>query len=316
MAPRALARAREGFRGNQNRSRPGTRDAASRPGGAERAQKVEAFGRAIDALRKEAEAKVGAEDVAYIKRVRKLSRRAEILGGTLIHASIEPLGFFVGVGALTVHKLLETIEIGHTSLHGTYDKLLGAEAFHSKTFHWKAPIDEASWKHAHNVQHHQYTNVSGRDPDMNFAVLRLSHEVPYRTIHMLQPVSNTVSSLWFIPTINTHVTGLVDVYAAYPRQAETLPDHSTKSKLEAHKLAFLKFARYYAREFGFFPLLAGRSLPRSPWATCCPRWLAISTQAPPSIVATWAPRTIRREVTLQAVLSGTSCKWRLRVTSK
>lgn len=221
------------------------------------AQRIENFGAAIDKLRKEVETQVGAEDVAYIKRVRKTSRRAEILGRSLIHFSFEPVGFLAGVGALAAHKLLETIEIGHTSLHGTYDRLPGAEDFHSKTFYWKVPVDEAAWRHAHNIQHHQYTNVHGRDPDMNFAVLRLSPEVPYRPMYELQPVSNALSFLAFTATINTHVTGLVDVYAAYPRAAETLPDHSFKTKLEAHKAAFSKFARYYAREFGFFPLLAG-----------------------------------------------------------
>lgn len=232
--------------------------------------RVEAFGRAIDSLRKEIEAKVGAEDVAYIKKVRKLSQAAEILGRSLIHASLEPVSFLVGVGALSAHKLLETIEIGHTSLHGTYDRLPEAAEFHSKTFTWKAPIDEGSWKHAHNVQHHQYTNVHGRDPDMNFAVLRLSPEVPYRTVHRLQPVSNALSFLGFTATINTHVTGLVDVYAAYPRDAKTLSDASAASKIEAHKIAFRKFARYYAREYGFFPLLAGPFF----WKVALGNWLS------------------------------------------
>jgi fatty acid desaturase len=236
----------------------------------ERKIDVAGFGRAIDALRKEVEGKVGSEDVAYIKRVKKLSNRAELLGRSLIHVSLEPLGFGLGVAALTFHKLLETIEIGHTSLHGTYDRLAGCEEFNSKTFHWKVPIDEASWKHAHNVQHHQYTNVNGRDPDMNFAVLRLSPEVPYRPMHRLQPVSNALSFLGFTATINTHVTGLVDVYAAYPRQAETLRDHSAQSKWDAHKIAFRKFARYYAREYGFFPLLAGPFF----WKVILGNWLS------------------------------------------
>ena len=232
--------------------------------------RIEAFGRAIDALRKEVEAQVGVEDVEYIKKVRKVSQAAEIVGRTLIHVSLEPVSFLLGVGSLAAHKLLETIEIGAHLAARNLRPFARAEEFHSKTFYWKVPIDEGSWRHAHNVQHHQYTNVNGRDPDMNFAVLRLSPEVPYRAMHKLQPVSNALSFLAFTATINTHVTGLVDVYAAFPRAAKTLPDMSTTSKLEAHKVAFRKFARYYAREYGFFPLLAGPFF----WKVAFGNWLS------------------------------------------
>ncbi|HET6335808.1 MAG TPA: hypothetical protein VFG30_21430, partial [Polyangiales bacterium] len=78
------------------------------------------------------------------------------------------------VASLSVHKLLMFMEVGHTVLHGAYDKLPGAEKYRSAGFHWKAPVDEKSWCTAHNVRHHQYTNVAGRDPDLDFGVLRLS----------------------------------------------------------------------------------------------------------------------------------------------
>ena len=36
----------------------------------------------------------------------------------------------------------------------------------AKKFCWDTPIDEESWRHAHNVRHHGNTNVYGRDPDV------------------------------------------------------------------------------------------------------------------------------------------------------
>ena len=278
------------------------------------AQRIKAFGAAIDKLRSEVEAKVGAEDVAYIQNVRKTSRGAEILGRGARSTSVEPVGFLAGVGALAAHKLLETIEIGHAALHGTYDRLPGAEAFHSKTFAWKVPIDEASWRHAHNVQHHQYTNVQGRDPDMNFAVLRLSPEVPYRRMHELQPVSNAFSLLGFTATINTHVTGLVDVYAAYPRAAETLPTSEFQDEAPGTQGGLRKVRSLLRAWDRATECWRVRSSPRSRWVTGSPRSSGIYTRVPPSTAGTWAPPTIPPAVTPPDGPSGTSCRWRARAT--
>src|SRR5204863_173022 len=83
-----------------------------------------------------------------------------------------PVGFFVGVFSLWVHKQLQATEIGHTALHGVYDGLEGAERFSSKTFRWDIPIDEESWRHGHNVRHHGNTNIAGRDADIHFGTVR------------------------------------------------------------------------------------------------------------------------------------------------
>jgi hypothetical protein len=50
-------------------------------------RRIEAFGRALDALRKEVEADLGERDVAYMRRVRSASRRLELTGRGLIHFS-------------------------------------------------------------------------------------------------------------------------------------------------------------------------------------------------------------------------------------
>src|SRR5262249_29789478 len=134
----------------------------------DRRERLSRFGAAIDAIRDEIEAKVGEEDVAYVRRLDRFSRAMEIAGRVLIHFSPEPVTFLLAVGALWIHKQLQATEIGHTALHGAYDKLPGAERFHSKSFSWDTPIDEESWRYGHNIRHHQYTNVAGRDPDIHF----------------------------------------------------------------------------------------------------------------------------------------------------
>jgi len=219
-------------------------------------ERIESFGRCLDELRRRVEAELGESDIAYMRRVRAASNRLEIGGRSLIHFSFEPIAFSIGVAALWAHKLLETIEIGHTTLHGTYDRIPGAEGLSSSGFHWKAPIDEDAWRNAHNVQHHQYTNVAGRDPDVDFGLLRLSDEVARKTAHALQPLSNLVTWLGFTAAINAHVTGLIDVYTP-DRKAHLLKDRSWRRIRSAHRAWLGKLLRYYGREYVFFPMLAG-----------------------------------------------------------
>src|SRR5205807_678641 len=124
-------------------------------------------------------ARLGAKDVAYVRNLNRFSRAMEVAGRVLIHFSPEPATFLLGVLALWVHKQLQATEIGHTALHGAYDRLPGGRSFSSKTFRWDTPIDEESWRHAHNIRHHGNTNVVGKDPDVHFGPVRLTDRVPW-----------------------------------------------------------------------------------------------------------------------------------------
>ena len=223
---------------------------------ADATQRIASFGKALDALRAEIEASLGTRDVAHIRRARSISRRMELTGRTLIAVSFEPLSFSAGVAALAVHKTLELMEIGHTALHGCYDKLPDAEDFRAETFHWKAPIDEQSWRHSHNVLHHQYTNVQGRDPDLDFGGLRLSARVPRHPLHRLQPVTNFMSWLGFASAINLHATGMLDVYLPASGR-RVLKDGGLGAFKTAHRRFLRKAVPYYARELVLFPALSG-----------------------------------------------------------
>ena len=82
-------------------------------------ERLRGFAAAIDRMRRDAEARIGAEDVAYIKRVRRVSRLSEAFGRVLIHFSLDPVTFTAGVFSLWLHKQLEATEIGHTALRAS-----------------------------------------------------------------------------------------------------------------------------------------------------------------------------------------------------
>jgi linoleoyl-CoA desaturase len=187
-----------------------------------------------------------------VRRLNRLSRALEVAGAAL-HLSLDPITFGLGVGALWVHKQLQAAEIGHTALHGAYDRLPGAEAFHSARFRWDIPIDEASWRDSHNRRHHGHTNVGGRDPDLDFGPVRLTTETPWEPHHRWQvPFTLLVVVPNFTALINAHVTGLYDA-AQNPDGPEV-----RSAWLRARR----KYARYYLRNYVLFPALAGPFFPK------------------------------------------------------
>jgi linoleoyl-CoA desaturase len=225
----------------------------------ERIERLRRFGKAIDEIRQRAETSVGAEDVAHIRRIRRASRTLELIGRALIHVSPEPLSFVAGVVALFLHKQLETAEIGHTVLHGAYDGLPGAEAFASATFRWRTAIDEESWRVAHNVRHHQFTNIGGRDPDIHFGPVRLTTLTPHNVFHYVQVPWLLWEASVFLFGINVHVTGGIDAVLGNgrPEKLDFLRDRSPANVRRAFGRMLRKLIPHVAREYVLFPTLAG-----------------------------------------------------------
>jgi NADPH-dependent stearoyl-CoA 9-desaturase len=233
----------------------------------------QAFGRELDAVKERALAQVGPEDLAHVKRLRRLSTSLEAAGRVLIHVSFEPLTFVLGVVALWLHKQLEATEIGHTALHGAYDRFPDATKFHSKTHVWKTPIDEASWRHGHNVRHHGNTNVAGKDPDIHFGPVRLTEHTPHGFGHHFQlPLTLGLLFPNFGFLMNLHFSGVLDVFAdnGQAQRLDFLPDRSWASARTALKAALRKYLPYYSKEFVLFPLLAGPFF----WKVLLGNWLS------------------------------------------
>ena len=73
----------------------------------DRKERLKRFGEAMDVIRERVEARVGPEDIAHVRRVDRFSRAMEVVGRVLIHFSVEPVAFSLGVGALWLHKQLQ-----------------------------------------------------------------------------------------------------------------------------------------------------------------------------------------------------------------
>jgi len=230
------------------------------------------FAEELDALRQRTLARLGADDVAYVRRLDLFSRAMGVTGRALIHVSFEPGAFFVGVLALAVHKQLQTAEIGHSALHGAWDRLDGAERFASRSFRWDTPIDEASWRHAHNVRHHGRTNVAGSDPDIHFGPARLTAQTPYSPWNRVAVPFVLALFPFFLFVISAHVTGVNDLLTdnGRPEKLDFLPDRSLASALGALRKALRKWVPYYAKEYVLFPTLAGPFF----WKVVAGNWLA------------------------------------------
>src|SRR5262245_22740117 len=96
---------------------------------------LDALGRELDALRARVEAEVGEEDAAYIRGVRRAARALEVSGRVLIHVSLDPVTFGLGVLSLGLYKIVENMELGHNVMHGQYD-FMGDPSLDSKTYEW------------------------------------------------------------------------------------------------------------------------------------------------------------------------------------
>lgn len=234
-----------------------------------KAARVKSLGRELDALKARITAQVGDEDLRYVRRLDRFSRSFEALGRVLLHVSFEPLTFSLGVLALALHKQLQATEIGHTALHGAYDKLEGAGKFDSKRFAWDVPIDEASWKRGHNVRHHGNTNVAGKDPDVDFGPVRLTAHTPHRFAHYVQlPFALGVIFPNFGLLMNLHFSGVLDQFYAENDASMTPPTRAERRS--AWRRALRKYLPYYLWNYGFFPALAGPFF----WKVLLGNWLA------------------------------------------
>jgi linoleoyl-CoA desaturase len=211
----------------------------------------------LDALRHEYAAKIGARDAEYIRTVRAVARISRTAGRLLIHFSLEPVSWGAGVIALAAYKVLENMEIGHNVLHGQYDFMRDPE-LSSATYEWDMAGTAKSWKRAHNATHHVFTNVIGRDRDFGYNAFRFSEEVPWKPVHLLQPLVSPLSGVFFEYSIGAYDLGLLD--ALGPPRSNGPADVKRRPRREAARDVWA-FARKAARkgfvEYVFYPALAG-----------------------------------------------------------
>ena len=84
---------------------------------------MEAFGRELDALRRDIEDSRGAKDAAYIRRTIRVQRSLELGGRIVLLGSKYRPAWLVGTALLSVAKIIENMELGHNVMHITRTRI-------------------------------------------------------------------------------------------------------------------------------------------------------------------------------------------------
>lgn len=213
---------------------------------------MDPFAEELEALARRVRAEIGEDDLRHIRRVARVSRACATAGRTLVALSITPFDFFAGVLLLTASHVFETIEIGHSVLHGAYDKIDNTGCFSSRTFEWQVAIDEGAWHRAHNLRHHPNTNIVGRDGDVTLGFVRLTSEVPHRRLCYLQLPTLVFGGLPnFTFLMQMQFAGVFDLVLGEE------VDRRPRSVVRTLARALRKPARHYAKHYLYYPLFAG-----------------------------------------------------------
>ena len=208
---------------------------------------IEAIGRELDSIRDEVIADRGARDARYIRRVIKTQRGLEVGGRALLFAGILPPAWLAGTAMLSVSKILENMEIGHNVLHGQWDWMRDP-TIHSTTWEWDTACSSEQWKHSHNVMHHTWTNVLGKDRDIGYGILRMDESQRWHPVNLGQPLYNLALSLFFQWGVALH-----DVEVEKMRTGEkSWPD----ARAQLGRMG-RKARRQVLKDYVVFPALAG-----------------------------------------------------------
>jgi fatty acid desaturase len=217
---------------------------------------IEDFGRELDAIQREVKASLGDRDRRYIRRTITVQRSMALGGRLLIYASLPllpvfPLGFFgvigIGTASLGLSKILENMEIGHNVIHGQWDWMHDPQ-IHSSTWEWDNVCPADQWKHSHNVVHHTWTNVMGKDRDVGYEILRVSDKQPWKPAYLAQPIYNALLAMFFQWGVAMHDVDL----GALRRGELTLAD--VRPRLAGIRR---KATRQLLKDYVLWPLLAG-----------------------------------------------------------
>lgn len=210
-----------------------------------------AFGAELDAIRARVVADLGQRDVDHIRSMIKLVHYSEVGGRALLHLGIGPFTFALGTSLLAASKILENMEVGHNVMHGQYEwtgdpRLTGR-------YEWDNTCTGDDWRHSHNVLHHTYTNILGKDRDIGYSFLRVNPAQRWRPSHVVQPLTALLLATLFQWGVGLHDLEL----------AETLRGGGSFATLRRRARGFVRKAAWQlGKDYAFYPLLAGANAPR------------------------------------------------------
>ena len=163
---------------------------------------IKEFGLEVDEIYTDVMDTLGTKDERYIKRVIGIERSISLLARWIIIGSLAFLPnwwhhsfaswnvfyFTIGTGTimLGLAKIIENMEIGHNVLHGQWDWMRHPE-INSTVWEWDHACPADQWKHSHNVIHHTWTNVLGKDYDVGYGVVRISDLQKWKPRYLFQP---------------------------------------------------------------------------------------------------------------------------------
>ncbi len=212
---------------------------------------IEAIGRELDELRQRHLDDRGETDRTYIERIVRWQRGSEIAGRALLTFAWFPPAFVAGAASLGAAKILDNMEIGHNVMHGQYD-WMGDAHLHSSAYEWDTDAPSSQWKHGHNVVHHTWTNVVGKDRDVGYGILRMTEQEPWRPLDVLNPVKATLLGLFFQYGVALHELEVERIESGDKPMEEAKPILAAIAR---------KAGAQARKDYLLFPLLAGPGAP-------------------------------------------------------
>ena len=208
----------------------------------------EALASELDEIRDAVRADLGARDRIYITRVIAAQRQLELAGRALLLGARFAPAALAGTALLSLSKILENMEIGHNVMHGQWDWMRDP-AINSSVWEWDAASTAASWKHAHNFQHHVYTNVLGRDRDLGYSAMRVESAQPWHPAYLAQPIY-----FFLMAAVFEWAIAIYDMELDAVRRGE-----KSRARARRETVALLRKARgQLLKDYVLFPALAGR----------------------------------------------------------
>ncbi|WP_068274208.1 fatty acid desaturase family protein [Aldersonia kunmingensis] len=210
-------------------------------------EQVEELGRELDAIRDRVMADLGAEDREYIYRIIKAQRGFEVAGRGLMYLGFLPPFWLAAVGALSISKILDNMEIGHNVMHGQYDWMREPE-LNSREFEWDNVCPADQWRHSHNYMHHTYTNILGRDRDIGYGILRMDEGQKWNPYYLGNPVWAALLMVFFEWGVMMHDLEAENVVQGKRKW------HDVKPLLQGW---WRKAGRQVLKDYVLFPALTG-----------------------------------------------------------
>ena len=214
---------------------------------------ADALAAELDGLAANTRAELGAQDAAYLQRLVRFQRLCAISGRLLLLAGFwSAWWWLLGVLLLALAKILDNMEIGHNVLHGQYD-WMNHRYLNSRCFEWDIACDAKSWQRTHNVEHHTYTNIIGKDRDFGYGLLRLSDDFRWRPRNLWQFVTYLLLSSLFQWGVAYHELAAQRVFFGRKKNGQQgkISDQALKNAF------FSKGSRQLLKDYVVFPLLAG-----------------------------------------------------------